>query len=55
MDPPNGLEVDLFGSTNVVVNGPLALIQMGLSAQVDLLEKLARDGLLLNPNSPEVA
>ena len=48
--PPNGLEADLFGSTNVVVNGPLALIQMGLSAQVDLLEKLARDELLTSPS-----
>ena len=49
LHPPNGLESDLFGSTNCVVNGPLALIQCGLQSQVDLLERLSRDGLLLVP------
>ena len=44
---PNGLENDLFDDTNVFINAPLALIQCSIKCQVDLLERLSRDGLLL--------
>ena len=47
MHAPNGMEVDLFGYADVLVNAPLALIQHGLQCQVNLLERLSRDGLLL--------
>lgn len=49
---PNGLEYDLFGMATVFENAPLAMIQCSLACQVDLLERLSRDGLLLVPPAP---
>lgn len=50
--PPNGMEHDLFGDANVVINAPLALIQCSLQCEVSVLQRLASAGLLLNPEAP---
>lgn len=41
------------GETSYQINAPLAFVEMGVQASVDLLRRLAVAGLLRSPNDPE--